>query len=159
MKLYELSDHHQRKKRQAIDNLIGEAASKENQRAIQLATSIGTENHKTNGLSTEMTKNMTILTEKKSEQSSALIQLRTGSIVKVKVLPGPFIKSTNNKCRKCKRILSSRVSMKVHLMETHHEVYQNDHEWLDLLVDDDQNKLHFQVIGCFSIFFLETFEE
>ena len=43
------------------------------------------------------------------------------------------------------RILSSRVSMKVHLMETHHEVYQDDHEWLDLLVDDDQNKLHFQV--------------
>ena len=48
--------------------------------------------------------------------------------------------------------------MKVHLMETHHEVYQDDHEWLDLLVDDDQNKLHFQVIlkksrkitlGCF----------
>lgn len=38
--------------------------------------------------------------------------------------------------------------MKVHLMETHHEVYQDDHEWLDLLVDDDQNKLHFQVIGC-----------
>ena len=36
--------------------------------------------------------------------------------------------------------------MKVHLMETHHEVYQDDHEWLDLLVDDDQNKLHFQVI-------------
>ena len=35
--------------------------------------------------------------------------------------------------------------MKVHLMETHHEVYQDDHEWLDLLVDDDQNKLHFQV--------------
>ena len=30
-------------------------------------------------------------------------------------------------------------------METHHEVYQDDHEWLDLLVDDDQNKLHFQV--------------
>ena len=35
--------------------------------------------------------------------------------------------------------------MKAHLMETHHEVYQDDHEWLDLLVDDDQNKLHFQV--------------
>ena len=35
--------------------------------------------------------------------------------------------------------------MKVHLMETHHEVYQDDHEWLDMLVDDDQNKLHFQV--------------
>ena len=43
--------------------------------------------------------------------------------------------------------------MKVHLMETHHEVYQDDHEWLDLLVDDDQNKLHFQVIRCSQSFF------
>ena len=28
-----------------------------------------------------------------------MIQLRTGSIVKVKVLPGPFIKSSNNKAQ------------------------------------------------------------
>ena len=49
--------------------------------------------------------------------------------------------------------------MKVHLMETHHEVYQDDHEWLDLLVDDDQNKLHFQVNGCFQSLSRGNFEE
>ena len=49
--------------------------------------------------------------------------------------------------------------MKVHLMETHHEVYQDDHEWLDLLVDDDQNKLHFQVNGCFQSLLRGNFEE
>ena len=49
---------------EAIDNLIGEAASNEKQKATHLATSNGTENTKTNGVSTEMTKNMTIFTEK-----------------------------------------------------------------------------------------------
>ena len=49
---------------EAIDNLIGEAASNEKHKATHLATSNGTENTKTNGVSTEMTKNMTIFTEK-----------------------------------------------------------------------------------------------
>lgn len=49
---------------EAIDNLIGEAASNEKQKAAHLVTSNGTENTKTNGVSTEMTRNMTIFTEK-----------------------------------------------------------------------------------------------
>ena len=35
--------------------------------------------------------------------------------------------------------------MKTHHMEVHHEVYQEDLEWLDLLVDDGLNKSHFEV--------------
>ena len=49
---------------EAIDNLIGEAASNEKHKATHLATSNGSETPKTNGTTTEMTKNMTINTEK-----------------------------------------------------------------------------------------------
>ena len=34
---------------------------------------------------------------------TALIQLRTGSIVTVKIVPGPFVAQPNNKCPKCHR--------------------------------------------------------
>ena len=30
--------------------------------------------------------------------------------------------------------------MKAHLMEVHHEVFQGDPDWLDLLVDDENKK-------------------
>ena len=49
---------------EAIDNLIGEAASNEKHKTTHLATSNGSETPKTNGTTTEMTKNMTINTEK-----------------------------------------------------------------------------------------------
>ena len=38
------------------------------------------------------------------------------------------------------RILSARVSLKAHLMEVHHEVYQEDPDWVELLVDEEHKK-------------------
>ena len=46
-------------------------------------------------------------------ERTELIHFRTGSIVKVKVLPGSFQEVLNKKCSHCNLILSSRVSMKV----------------------------------------------
>ena len=51
--------------------------------------------------------------KKTRKERTELVQLRTGSIVKVKVLPGSFQESGNKKCSHCHLILSSRVSMKV----------------------------------------------
>ena len=58
---------------EAIDNLIGEAASNEKHKVTHLATSNGTETPKTNGTSTEMTKNMTINTEKVKNQNETFL--------------------------------------------------------------------------------------
>lgn len=51
--------------------------------------------------------------KKTRKERTELVQLRTGSIVKVKVLPGSFQEVLNKKCEHCHLILSSRVSMKV----------------------------------------------
>ena len=51
--------------------------------------------------------------KKTNKERTELIQLRTGSIVRVKVLPGNFQEVSNKKCSHCHLILSSRVSMKV----------------------------------------------
>ena len=51
--------------------------------------------------------------KKPRTERTELVQLRTGSIVKVKVMPGSFQEVGNKKCSHCHLILSSRVSMKV----------------------------------------------
>ena len=54
-----------------------------------------------------------VASKRPRRERTELIQLRTGSIVKVKVLPGSFQEVLNKKCSHCNLILSSRVSMKV----------------------------------------------
>jgi hypothetical protein len=51
--------------------------------------------------------------KKQRTERTELVQFRTGSIVKVRVLPGSFQEVGNKKCSHCHLILSSRVSMKV----------------------------------------------
>merc|ERR1712110_1116050 len=52
-----------------------------------------------------------------------------------------------NKCPQCNLILSSRVSMKQHIMEIHHEVFDEDQDWLELMVEDEKNK-YYQGMKC-----------
>ena len=114
------------KKRQAIDNLIVEAVSTENRVQIEKSTGILfviaflqlQKGFPLKGIKIDQfiflvfiqavaapitTTKSPRSTPSPDSENSALIQLRTGSIVKVEIKPGPFVAIPNNKCSKCNR--------------------------------------------------------